>query len=44
MWVRYVVVPEDEDDGVRQALLEIYAAVALRTLQSDGGFNSFTNH
>ena len=44
MRVRYVVVVEDEDDGVRQALLEIYAAVVLRTLERDGGFNSFRNH
>ena len=44
MRVRYVVMPEDEDDGVCQALLEIYAASALRTLERDGGFNSFRNH
>ena len=29
---------------MRQALLEIYAAVVLRTLERDGGFNSFRNH
>ena len=44
MRVRYVVVGEEEDDGMRQALLEIYAAVVLRTLERDGGFNSFSNH
>ena len=44
MQVRYFVVPEDEDDGVRQALLEIYAAVELPTLERDGGYNDFKNH
>ncbi|MCY3846169.1 MAG: hypothetical protein OXH69_21805 [Acidobacteria bacterium] len=44
MRVRYVVVAEDEDDGVRQALLETYAAVTLRTRERDGGFNNFRNH
>ena len=45
MRVRYVVVGEEEEaDGMRQALLEIYAAVVLRTLERDGGFNSFRNH
>ena len=45
MRVRYVVVGEEEEaDGMRQALLEIYAAVVLRILERDGGFNSFRNH
>ena len=40
MQVRYVVI-EDEDDDVRQALLEIYAASELGTLERCGGYNTF---
>lgn len=41
MKVRWVVVPEEDDHGVRQALLELYAAVELPTL---GRYNSFMTH
>ena len=44
MQVRYLKVPENKDEGVRQALLEIHAAVKLRTLERDGGYNDFKNH
>ena len=40
MQVRYVVI-EDDDDDVRQALLEIYAASELGTLERCGGYNTF---
>ena len=47
MKVRWVVVPED-DHGVRQALLELYAAVELPTLTTtiEGrvGYSTFRNH
>ena len=44
MQVRWVLVAESEDDGVQQARLELHAAVELRTLIKDGGYNSFRNH
>ena len=44
MQVRWVCVAESEDDGVQQARLELHAAVELRTLVKDGGYNSFRNH
>ena len=44
MQVRYVGFQEDEDDGLRQAMLEIYAAVEFRTRVREGGYNSFRNH
>lgn len=44
MQVRWVPVAESEDDGVQQARLELHAAVELRTLSRDGGYNSFRNH
>ena len=44
MQVRWVPVAESEDDGVQQARLELHAAVQLRSLVKDGGFNSFRNH
>ena len=40
MHVRYVDTKYDDDD-VRQALLEIYAASKLRTLERCGGYNTF---
>ena len=40
MHVRYVDTKYDDDD-VRQALLEIYAATKLGTLARCGGFNTF---
>ena len=45
MMVRWVVVKED-DHGVRQALLELYAAVQLPTLLAPdkGRYNTFENH
>jgi len=45
MTVRWVVVKED-DHGVRQALLELYAAVQLPTLLAPekGRYNTFENH
>ena len=45
MMVRWVVVKED-DLGVRQALLELYAAVQLPTLLTPdkGRYNTFMNH
>ena len=45
MKVRWVVVTEDEDHGVRQAMLELYAAVQLATLATvEGRYNTFKNH
>ena len=44
MQVRWVRVEESDDDGVQQARLELHAAVKLRTLIKDGGYNSFRNH
>ena len=41
MKVSWVVVAEADDHGVRQALLELYAAVQLPTL---GRYNTFKNH
>jgi len=42
--VTYITVPEDEDAGARQALIELHAAVELGTLElAGGGFNSFRN-
>lgn len=44
MEVRYVTVPEDEDTGTLQALLQLHAAVELGTLElCGGGYNSFRN-
>ncbi len=40
MQVRYVQL-DAEDDGVRQAVLEIYAACELGTLVRCGGYNTF---
>ena len=42
--VTYITVPEDEDAGALQALVELHAAVELSTLElASGGFNSFRN-
>ena len=42
--VTYIAVPEDEDAGALQALIQLHAAVELGTLElSDGGYNSFRN-
>ena len=44
MEVRYITVPEDEDAGALQALVELHVAVELSTLElCGGGFNSFRN-
>ena len=43
MEVSYVEVPEDEDAGALQALIELHAAVELGTLELAGGFNNFRN-
>ena len=37
MEVRYITVPEDEDAGVLQALIQLHAAVELSTLECAGG-------
>ena len=45
MKVRWIEVPEDQDHGVRQALLELYAAVQLPTLAATKGlYSTFKNH
>lgn len=46
MKVRWVVVAEDDDHGVCQALLELYAAVKLPTLATEENrrYNTFRNH
>ena len=45
MKVRWIVVPEEDDHGVRQALLELYAAVELPTLATTGRrYSTFRNH
>ena len=44
MEVAFVEVPEDEDAGTLQALIELHVAVQLGTLDlAGGGYNSFRN-
>ena len=45
MKVRWIEVPEDQDHGVRQAQLELYAAVQLPTLAATKAlYSTFKNH
>ena len=44
MDVTYITVPEDEDAGTLQALVQLHAAVEMSTLElAGGGYNSFRN-
>ena len=43
MDVTYITVPQDEDAGALQALIQLHAAVELGTLELVGGYNSFRN-
>ncbi len=44
MEVRYITVPENEDAGALQALVQLHAAIELGSLElCGGGYNSFRN-